>query len=700
MIMKIDFESRSPIDIKKAGGYAYAEHLDTEVLCLAVKADDEETMIWVPEQFREFRATEISDEELSELVVLADTISAHNAGGFERPMWTEHMVRRRGFPEIPISKWDDTAARAAMCALPRSLDGACKALGVSQQKDEEGYKLMLKMCKPKALTKKERQKWADWFDTSEEYIADVGKMVLASLKVDPRAPKILSEKFDDYHIFYKYHFNQDDFERLCQYCIQDVEAEYALARELPPLPKMERRIWELDQTINDRGILADLTSVEHAEAIIGQHTERLQAELQELTGGAVCTAKQVAKMTAWMGENGCEVDGLTKQDVRDALSGEIDPAVRRVLEIRQSLSMSSTAKLAAIRAFACRDGRLRGMFMYHGAGTGRWTGKGPQPQNFPRGNETMAPEMILDRCLPQRDLDLIEMVWGDPMDVISSCLRGLFIASPGHDLLAADYSAIEGRGLAFLAGEEHVLEGYRKKLDPYKVAASGIFKVTYEQIDKKKRQVGKVAELLLGYQGGYRALIAGGAERFGMTEEEMKSTVTLWRESRPKTVALWKGLEQAAYLCVEKGVETKFRAIRFRLHGKFLQMVLPSGRPLWYFAPRLQPVTTPWGEEKRMVTAMVVDSITKQWVRRPYHGGLLAENCTQAMCRDLLALGIIRCEAAGYKVVGHVHDEIVAEVPEGWGSVEDMEAIMSEVPKWAEGMPISAEGYRAKRYRK
>lgn len=286
------------------------------------------------------------------------------------------------------------------------------------------------------------------------------------------------------------------------------------------------------------------------------------------------------------------------------------------------------------------------------------------------------------------------------MDVISSCLRGLFVASPGHDLIAADYSAIEGRGLAWLAGEEHVLEGYRQGLDPYKVAAVGIFKVPYEQIDKKMRGVGKISELACGYQGGWKAMLAFGADREGMTEQEMKDTVAGWREARQKTVLFWRGLEQAAHTCVEKGVETKFREIRFRLRGKFLQMILPSGRPLWYFAPRLSSVTTPWGEEKRAVTAMTVDSMTKQWKRRPYHGGLWAENATQAVCRDLLALGLIRCEAAGYKVIGHVHDEIVAEVPEGWGSVEEMEAIMSEVPKWAEGMPIRAEGYRSKRYRK
>jgi DNA polymerase len=693
----LDFESRSPLDIKKCGAYAYAEHPDTEVLCLAIKVDDGATRIWRPEWVEfPYDGLRLTDEGLRFRIEMADHIHAHNAG-FERCMWTEHMVKRRGFPEIPISKWDDTAARAAMCALPRSLDGACKALGVSQQKDAEGYKLMLKMCRPRALRKKERDTLAAELGMTEEEVKSEAKAILSALKCDPRAPGKLRP---DYHRFFAWHESAEDLVRLCRYCIQDVEAEYALAQELPPLPKMERRIWELDQTINDRGILADLTSVEHAGAIIEEHSSKLQEELQELTGGAVGTAKQVAKMTAWMGENGCEVDGLTKQDVEDALSGEIDPAVRRVLEIRQSLSMSSTAKLAAIRAFACRDGRLRGMFMYHGASTGRWTGKGPQPQNFPRGNETLAPDMILDVWLPRRDSEWIELLWSDPMDAISSCLRGLFIASPGHDLIAADYSAIEGRGLAFLAGEEHVLEGYRNKLDPYRVAASGIFKEPYDQIDKKKRQVGKVAELACGYQGSWKAMLAFGADRMGMTEQEMKDAVAGWREARPKTVALWKGLEQAAYLCVEKGVETKFRAIKFRLHGKFLQMILPSGRPLWYFAPRLQPVTTPWGEEKRMVTAMTVDSTTKQWVRRSYHGGLWAENATQAFCRDLLALGLIRCEAAGYRPVLHVHDEIVAEVPEGWGSVEEMEAIMSEVPKWAEGMPISAEGYRAKRYRK
>lgn len=375
MHLHIDFESRSPLDIKKSGGYAYAEHPDTEVLCLAVKVDDLPPMIWIPFNIPASFHGQISDASLLDLINQADTISAHNAGGFERPMWTEHMVKRRGFPEIPIEKWDDTAARAAMCALPRSLDGACKALGVSQQKDEEGYKLMLKMCKPKALSKKERASFIErqGFDWDDEDAKKTCSFILGSLKVDPRGPALLERTLEfPYQELYKYHFTETDFERLCQYCMQDVEAEYALAQDLPQLPKMERRIWELDQKINDRGVLADLTSVEHAEAIIFEHSTKLQVELQDITGGTVSSAKAVAQMTGWLGENGCEMDDLTKQSVKDAVAGELDPAVRRVLEIRQSLSKSSTAKLASIRAFACRDGRLRGMFLYHGCAPGRW----------------------------------------------------------------------------------------------------------------------------------------------------------------------------------------------------------------------------------------------------------------------------------------------------------------------------------------
>lgn len=697
MKIHFDFESRSPIDIRKCGAYVYAEHRDTQVLCLSVKIDNDPSVIWVPEEFRVPAEVEISDAGLRKVAEHAATISAHNAG-FERAMWSEHMVKRRGFPEIPIQKWDDTAARAAMCALPRSLDQACKALGVAQQKDQDGYKLMLRMCKPRALRKAEREELAESLGWLPERVADAGKRILELLKTDPTAPDTLPE---NYHQFVRYHFSPDEFMRLCRYCLQDTEAEAALDKALPPLFGMERRIWELDQVINDRGILADLDAVAKAEALVYAHESRLQAELHQLTKGRVSSAQAVAQFGEWLTNQGAEMGNLQKQTVKDALGTELDPDVRQALEIRQSLSMSSTAKLSALRSCTCIDGRMRGSVMYHGAGTGRWTGKGFQPQNLPRGNEDIAKHQdeILDSWLTAGP-KWVSLAWGDPMDVVSTCLRGMLIPRPGHDLIAADYSAIEGRGLAWLAGEEHVLDGYRQGLDPYKVAAQGIYKLPYDQIDKPKRQVGKTAELACGYQGGWKAMLAFGADRLGMTEQEMKDAVAGWREARPKTVALWRGLEDSAFTCVQTRAETQFRSIKFRIKGPFLQMILPSGRPLWYFAPSIIPVQTPWGEEKLAVTAMTVNSMTKQWERRPYHGGLWAENATQAMCRDILALGLIRCEDAGYFPVLHVHDEIVAEVPEGFGSVEEMERIMSVVPKWAAGMPIRAEGFRAKRYRK
>ena len=835
MKLTMDFESRATIDIKKCGGYVYAEHPDTQVICLAVKPDDEPTMIWVPDWVQGILDTVDHDLPMTNtaglryLVQEAEVCEAHNAGGFERPMWANRMD---GFPDIPISKWDDTAARAAMCALPRALDGATKAVGVKQEKDAEGYKLMLKMCRPRALRKKERDTLAAELGMTEEEVKSEAKAILSALKCDPRAPEKLRP---DYHRFFAWHESADDLVRLCRYCIQDVEAEYALSQELPELPKGERKIWELDQVINDRGVLCDLVSVEHAEAIIEAHEEKLLDELRGLTG--LSSAKAVAALKGWLEDNDCGVDDLTKQSVGDALKGDLSPEARRVLEIRQSLGKSSTAKLAAFKAYACKDGRLRGMMLYHGAATGRWTGKGPQPHNLPRGDEIIA--HLQDQSIalyPVRDPGLLDAVMGDPLNVISSCLRGMLVAAPGHDLIACDYAAIEGRGLAWLAGEQHVLDAYAEGKDLYRVAAAGIYKIAYEQVDGggkgKQRQVGKVAELACfagdtlvltdsgwkrietvgpddllwdgvefvahdgvipkgeravinlrgihvtpdheffvpyygdwftaeelqkdesllvraldvaalsrgpelrtpssrdhsqvydilncgprnrffvltergpliahncGYQGGWRAMLAFGADRMGMTEEEMKTAVKGWRESRPHTVRFWKGLEEAAFKCVSERVPTKFSAIRFKLHGKYLLMILPSGRPLWYYAPRIQTMTTPWGEEKRVVTAMTVDGVTKQWKRRPYHGGLLVENGTQAMCRDILALGLMRCEAAGYRPVLHVHDEIVAEVPKGFGSVEEMEQLMSIVPPWAEGMPIRAEGFRGHRYKK
>lgn len=699
--LHLDFETRSPLDIKKVGGHVYAENHLTQVLCLGFKVGTWPTAVWVPEEFRHLRPSDIHDDELADFARTARVV-AHNAGGFERHVWTEHMAKRRGFPEIPISRWDDTAARAAMCALPRSLDGAATALGLLERKDEEGYKLMLKMSKPRPLTKAKREALASSLGRGwdEARVKDAAAAILRELKTDPRAAVELAKRYPRFRDFYSYHLTESDFCRLCEYCMQDVNVEVPLDRALPQLPPEERRVWELDQAINDRGVEVDLVSARLAESLLEKHQENLTAELARSTGGKVQTASQVAKMSEWLRDRGFRVGDLTSRTVSDMLAEPQAPDVRRVLEIRQSLSKTSTAKLPTLRAVTCLDGRMRGSVLYHGAATGRWTGRGFQPQNLPRGNPSITPDLVIEDMLPEQDPELVSVIWGDPLDVVSSCLRGFLVAGEGKVLAAADYSAIEGRGLAYLAGEEHVLNGYRQGLDPYKVAAASIYGVAYENITKLQRQVGKTSELACGYQGGEKALVAFGADRLGLGLEERQKIVYQWRASRQATVRLWAMLEKAAFDCVQDGKGRKYRGIKFRMHGNFLQMILPSGRALWYFAPRISMVRTPWGEKKEAVTAMTVNSMTKRWERRPYHGGLWVENLTQAFCRDILVHGLFRVTEAGYPVVLHVHDEIVAEILPGQGSVEEMSELMSEVPPWAEGMPIKADGWEGKRYRK
>lgn len=698
MELTIDFEARSPIDIKKCGGWVYARHPLTEVLCLSVKINDDPSMIWVPENFSAkyrgvLRLPTISNLELSHYVNTVDRVSAYNAAGFEIPMWTEHMVKRRGFPAIKLSKWHDTAAQTAMCGLPRALDEAAKALGLDERKDAEGHKLMLAMTSPRPLVSADIKARFPGEPCAD--IKRTAKAILAALKINRPLG------IPDQDRYYNYRENEADMIHLCRYCLQDTEVEYAVGQYLPDPPPASRKAWELDQVINARGIQIDLDMIDHAEDIIAQYTAAETERLREITGDSKLVASKVAQLRDWInGSSPVQVGDLTKATVKEALdSDELSDEARQVLEIRQSLGRSSLAKLPKMRMYAGEDGRARGTMIWHGAGTGRRTGSGPQPHNFPRGSKGINPEGVFD-ILPTRDLELLQYLWGDPMDAISSSLRGFLVAAPGKVLTASDYSAIEGRGLAWLAGEQHIIDGYIAGLDPYKVAASGVYGIPYEDIDSSQRQVGKVAELAAGYQGGWRAMLAFGADKIGMTEAHMRAAISGWRANRPATVRLWAKLEEAAFTCLNTGKVIKYRTIRFDVWERFLRMRLPSGRFLYYFDPIIKECKTPWGESKAMVTVMTVDSKTKKWVRRPMHGGLWTENATQALCSDILDYGIENCEKAGYRVVLDVHDEIVSETDPNFGSISEMERVMSSVPHWAVGFPITAKGFRSFRYKK
>ena len=666
--LTIDFETRSAAPLKKCGAAAYAQDPTTEVICLALKWPGEEPKIWYGPNFRFAHNSDwaalplLDDGEVKAMLEAADVIEAHNAQ-FEYFIW-KYTMPRYGFPLFDVSKLRCSAAKAAMYGLPRDLAGACAAAGVAQRKDMEGSRLMMTLCKPRKALKAEMLADPDW----------------------------------ESRLYWR--GTPADFVRLGFYCLQDVRSEEALSEALPELPEMERKLWRLDLAINDRGIGIDAEAVRTILACVEEHSSDMKKEFQRMTGLDSPTQRQ--KTLDHLIALGVQMEGLTASDVKAALESTENATAKRILEIRQSLSKSSTAKYQAFLDAKGADDRIRGCFMYHGAGTGRWAGRIIQPQNFPRG--TFADVDPCIRFFKERDLDSVKLFYGDPMVAASSCIRSMIVPEAGHDFICADYSSIEGRVLAWLAGEETALDVYREGRDPYKVAAAVIYHVPYDAVVKSQRQIGKVAELALGYQGSVGAfnMMALG---YGVKvpENEVREIVEKWRDARPMTVRYWCELEKACQAAIkDPGGVYSYRSIKFatRNKGRMLAMRLPSGRCLWYANPRIEPKEMSWGEVKNVIAFDGVNSTTRKWGRQYLYGGLLAENATQATARDILVNGMFAVESKGYPVVMHVHDEMVAEVPEGFGSVEEFEKLMCSLPDWGKDIPLKTEGWRGKRYRK
>jgi DNA polymerase bacteriophage-type len=648
MRLTIDLETRSRADLKKVGMYKYAEDPSTDVLCVGVKVDDQPTKVYTREHLKMGPAcTEIGD-----LIASASEIHAHNAG-FERAVWHHVLHKRNLMRDLPLEKMHCTAARAAAMSLPRALGQVCEVLGLSMQKDKAGNAVMLRLCKP--------NKKGEWEGTDAE------------------------------------------FEILYRYCAQDVEAEYALSCALPELSAGERAVWLADQRTNDRGVRICLSEVRELRARLLGYEQALLLEVQKLTKGRLNSVRQVTEMCKWLAEEcSVEIPDLTKGTVAKALAEKNLPDhVRRVLEIRQSLGKSSLAKLETMEDWAQNDERVRGMLMYHGAGTGRWTGKGPQPHNFPRGSVASEDQEPAIKALCSWSMPEITAVYGDPFDVAASCLRGLIIPADGHRFIVSDFSQIEARVLAWVAGEAHVLEAFASGKDLYKVAASAIYSVDYSEVTKQQRQIGKVAVLALGYQGGKNAFRKM-AETVGLEIEEdlAQEIVNKWREKHGNIVSFWARLDHCISGVVSTGKVAACGCIKAGIRGRFLHLRLPSGRLLAYADPRIEDGVTPWGSPCRRVTFAGVESGAGYWVRHTGYGGLWTENIVQAIARDLLAEAMLRAETIGYTVALTVHDEIVAEVPFGKGSLEGLNKLMTSLPEWAAGCPVEADGYEARRYRK
>lgn len=646
----IDFETRSEADIKECGAWAYAEHPSTDVLCMAWAIDNQPVQLWLPHQ-------EWSEsEKLSDFWIILGflEIEAHNAF-FERAIWANIMVKKYGWPAIRPEQWRCSAARAATRAVPRSLEGAGAALGCAVQKDQAGKKLMLKLCRPKAATKKEPAGW---------------------------------------------HTDPLDLMALYEYCKTDVEAEREIHKMTRDLTPTELKVWQLDQTINERGVFLDIEAARGALDLIGRQTERLTKEAQELTEGAITTIGQRDKVLAWVRAEGTTIEGYTKQEVTTVLDGVVPDKVRRLLEIRQQLGKTSTAKFQAMVNSVCKDGRIRDTLMYHGATTGRWTGKLVQLQNIPRGT-IKDPDLAIE-IIRARDLEMLELLYGNVMATISSCIRGMLIPEPGCDFIAADYSAIETRVLFWLAGEARGLQMFRENQDLYVDMAEAIYRKPKNEITKNEREMGKRAVLGCGYSMG--------GKKFKMTcktfaNVEIEETFALYvvqkyREKYAPVPRLWYAQEAAAVEAVRFKKQVPCGKVTWGWFDNVLYCKLPSGRKLAYNAPEVTITDKPWGGEGYSLSYMGTDPKTKQWVRQASYGGMLVENITQAIARDLMAEAMLRLEDANYNVVLTVHDEVISEIHDTVGSVEQFCQIMSELPAWAAGCPVKAEGWRGKRYKK
>lgn len=667
-VLHIDFETYSACELRDRGLHNYATDPTTGVHCMAFAWGDGGVTVWRPSE-----GNFILTLSMFDYVRKGGVVYAHNAA-FELAIWNNICVPRYGWPPLNPEQVRCTMAMCYAMGLPGALENAAPALGLAQRKDAVGKRVMLQLAKPK---------------TDGEFWT----------------PETAPEKL----------------EQLYAYCKQDVEVERALHHRLMELSESEQRIWQLDYRINQRGIRVDLESIDKAIALVEQEKRRLDAEMLRVTGGVVGKCTEVQLLVKWIRSQGVEIKGLAKADVLDALQGDLPPAVEAALRLRKEAAKSSTAKLIAMKERASADGRVRGIHQYHGAATGRWAGRGIQAQNFPRPRPGIGEAETDDIINHLSEHAYIDMMYGPTMDAIADSLRGMIVAEPEHDLVAVDFSAIEARVLAWLAGQESVLDIFRTHGKIYEHAAAGIYHVPMEKVTKDQRQIGKVAVLALGYGGGVGAFQSmARVYNVKVPDAEAEEIKKAWRDSHPAIVRYWYALEEAAICALtEGGVQSagpRGREVKFRKAGSFLWLQLPSKRVLCYPYPELRVVETPWGDPKEALTYMTeLDSTTRKklgnkvlpdpnangnWCRVSTYGGSLAENVTQAVARDLLACAILRIEQRGIKIVMHCHDEIVAEVNSGSSCVGDIEQLMCELPPWATGLPVSAEGWQRKRYGK
>lgn len=670
-----DFETRSACSLKKSGAWRYSIDSTTEILCLAYRLpswDEGRVEVWWPEALVSSGLC-VTSPPLTPFLEMLDWIDdgglvkAHNVW-FEYCIWTNIMSARHGWPLIPLRQYRCSAAEAASHALPRALDDAGDALGLAIQKDATGHKAMMKTAKPRKSRKKERETWA---------------------KAGVPAPALL------------WHESLELWQTVVDYCKQDVLAEQALSDALSDLSPEETEIFLLDLEINARGFQLDGEAVTSALSLLKQEIPTLNQELETLTGGAVKKATERAKLKKWFTAEGLDLPDTQKDTVEGMLTSPyLHPKPKRALEILREIGRSSTAKYQAMKDWSSDDWRVYGGLLYHGASTGRWSGKGIQPHNFPKG--TLKKEFGMDALwtvLKTEDRGQILQHQKTIMEALSNGLRGAIVATPGYELFVADYASIEARVVLWLAGDEDALDLFRTGADIYCEMASEIYGRPITKANKDERALGKIAILGLGYGMGV-AKFETTCEKAGIDLDPgmAEMVVPTYRQKFYRVQQLWWDQEAAAIRAVDTGQAVECGRIAWYTLGRFLYAQLPSGRRLAYPDPEVRMRTTPWGATKPALTFKGVNPINHQWQRTHTYGGSLVENLVQAIARDLLAAAMVRCEGASYRVVLTIHDELICEHPAG--DLHEFNALVEELPEWAGDCPVAAESWRGFRYKK
>lgn len=717
-----DFETCSATDLKKAGVYRYAEDPLTWPWGFKYRMDYNPV--------REWRPGWPDPTDLLEHIAGGGRVVAHNAA-FERTIWN-WVVRARicpHWPELRIEQQDCTMARAATIAHPQSLDKLCNVLETNYRKDREGHALMLKMMKPRAYLPDGTVVWWD-------------------------APELQNRQMD--------------------YCEGDVLTECDVDEKVPQLTEKWRQVWIFDQTINERGVKVDRNAITKLASLAEYAKKEADKAMRQLTGRAVPKCTNVSKIITFLNERGIETATLKKGDQDDLmyfadLKG--DKVARDVIQLRRSSSKTSVAKYEAMLKCICRDDRIRALLNFHGASTGRWAGRLVQPQNFPRvdpDDEVLAGkiewlhDLLNDPSFGVRELyEAIEAVWGaqEPMELLSKALRSMIVAEEGNKLVGGDFANIEGRVNAWLGGEQWKLDAFRaydagNGPDLYKVAYARSFGVPVESVGKgPKRQIGKVQELALGYQGGIGAFItmgdtynvnpfelsgpvqaaataaqwdsvaaqyASSSNKYGLQEREwtaIKIIVNNWRAAHPAIVQSWWDYQDAAIEAVAAPgtfVSVANGRVDYYSDGRCLWCILPASaggvrRMLCYSSPELVSEAYEYVDKdgfvkqgyRNKVTFWGNDSKTKQWKKQSLYGGLQCENTVQATSCDILVDAMFRVEAAGFPINLTVHDEILAEVLKSLGIGEhEFSRVMAQVGPEYEGLPIAVSAWEGERYLK